>query len=497
MTELLSVPSLALAAGLTQVAMAAACLALLHGRGERRGLWPWTLSALCQGLWMGLVAMRGLLPDALTYAAANALACAGLLLAHEALQLERGRRAQPMRALGLWLAFLGTHHLLHAVLGLPAWRYTFGLLVLCAGALANGRLAWLTARQWRARSGRWLAIIQWTWAGLLMLRLAAGDVLELAPEALSPHPWNLAVLLGAGLFGGLSHLGYIGMVLDHLAAREARAEAQRATEAQRREDAERHTAQLREALSQLDTLAREREQLLDVLAHEIRQPLHRATGALLAAGAALHAPRDAQATSAVAERLQAAETVLGELRSVLDNTLAAAQILTRRDAVTLQDVDLPMLLELVLGDLPPEQRARVDTVSRTRLRSLEAEPGLVRLALRNLLRNAFLHGDDGQGSVTIEVEEHEAPAGLVLTVSDQGRGLTASHWAHLEDPGTRLKPFARRRGQGLGLSVVRQIMALHGGSLEMGAGYPQGLRASLVFPFPEARPALRPGATGP
>ena len=29
-------------------------------------------------------------------------------------------------------------------------------------------------------------------------RLAAGDVLELAPEALSPHPWNLAVLLGAG-----------------------------------------------------------------------------------------------------------------------------------------------------------------------------------------------------------------------------------------------------------------------------------------------------------
>ena len=32
--------------------------------------------------------------------------------------------------------------LLHAVLGLPAWRYTFGMLVLCAGAVANGRLAW-------------------------------------------------------------------------------------------------------------------------------------------------------------------------------------------------------------------------------------------------------------------------------------------------------------------------------------------------------------------
>lgn len=483
-------PLLLLAASASQAVMGLACWVLLSRRHPSRRLLLWSLSALGTSAWIALVALRGQVPDWASYALAQALAMGAMLLVHQSLRLECGEAPSHRRALGWWLALSGGYALLTT---LDDWlpRFSYSLVVLIACNLVNARVAARAGLAMRSPSGRWLARLMRLWAALLALRLLGAWFFAQTEPLLAPTGANMALLVASFIIAMVSHLAYMGMVLDHLRGRQAAAVAAQAEERTRREGAEQHAGQLRQALTQLDAMAREREQLLDVLAHEIRQPLHRATGALLSAGAVLRNPQAGADVPLITERLHAAETVLGELRSVLDNTLAAAQILTRRESVTLQDVDLDLLLQLVLGDLAADQRQRVHIARHTRLRTLEVEPGLVRLALRNLLNNAFAHGDHGQATIELRVEESAQPYGMALSVCDQGAGLTPQQWAHLDDPATRHKPIPRRRGQGMGLSVVRQIMGLHGGELRLRPGDPCGLQATLIFPWPDERKQSR------
>jgi signal transduction histidine kinase len=488
MFALISVPSLFVASSITQALLGVSCWLLLRQRHASDRLRPWAFASVATGGWMLLLGLRGIVPDWAGFGLANALGFAGMLLTHLALRRETGEHPPVPVLFGLWLLLTGVYLALDWI-GEYGPRFAFAATALAIGAWLNARVAWRAAVLLPSLSGRWLAALLGTWAGLVLVRVLWSIWDPDSANVAALNPANLLTWMICYAVGVFGNVAYLGMVLDRVRSSEARAQAAEYAERARREAAEQHAGQLTEALTQLDALAREREQLLGVLAHEIRQPLHRATGALLSAGAALRGPRaDVQA---IAERLDAAETVLGELRSVLDNTLAAAQILTRREQVTLQDVDLDLLIELVMGDLAPDQRQRVVVERLTRLRTLEVEPGLVRLALRNLLRNAFLHGGDSQSLVQLRIDESHAPYGMALSVSDHGTGLSSSHWAHLDDPATHAKPFPSQRGQGLGLSVVRQIMSVHGGQLVLRPVQPSGLEATLLFPWPDTRTSPR------
>jgi signal transduction histidine kinase len=189
----------------------------------------------------------------------------------------------------------------------------------------------------------------------------------------------------------------------------------------------------------------------------------------------LRDPRDANATQ-VQGRLQQAQAVLGEVRAVLDNTLAAATLLSRETPLARQPVALDFLVELTLGDLAAEQLDRLTVEWLTDIDTLRVDPGLVRLALRNLLHNAFLHGGP-RVQVGLRLEELPASRSLRLVVADDGPGI-AAHRLHPQQVDS---PAGRRR---LGLDVVRQVMALHGGQLVLGNALPRGFLAQLVFPLP-------------
>jgi signal transduction histidine kinase len=121
-------------------------------------------------------------------------------------------------------------------------------------------------------------------------------------------------------------------------------------------------------------------------------------------------------------------------------------------------------------------------VWRDQMRSAELEIGLVRLALRNLLRNAFSHGGP-EVSVLICIEEQPNPPALVISVLDDGVGPPPELLQPpTATPGTALAPPQTLAQRGLGLYIVRQVMARHGGTLELSANLPQGLVARLVFP---------------
>jgi signal transduction histidine kinase len=365
---------------------------------------------------------------------------------------------------------------------------------LARGALAAGTavVAWqarIAAHGARSRNGMMLAWVEAALATVLAMRLAG-----VATGQLSPWPdrmtWDLALLMLVALATALyGNLGYLGMALDRLRRAEHRARQAQMAEVARREAAEQSAVALQALLDERDQLATERNRLMQLLAHEIRQPLHNASGALQAAAMLVQSPQPADA-ALVSERLMRAQGVLGDVRSVLDNTLAAALMLSRRNPLVVQDTDLELLVQLVLGDLPEAQRARTRVEWYTPLRSAEIEPGLVRLALRNLMRNAFEHGGP-EVQVTLRIEEQDAPAAMALVVADDGPGRLAALLEAGAPPPTAppqpgQAPVPRR---GLGLFIVRRVMALHHGRLVLSANPPQGLQARLVFPDPAGAPA--------
>jgi two-component system cell cycle sensor histidine kinase PleC len=77
---------------------------------------------------------------------------------------------------------------------------------------------------------------------------------------------------------------------------------------------------------------------------------------------------------------------------------------------------------------------------------------------------------------------------VTLTIADEGIGMTP---AELE---TALKPFAqvesiytrKTGGTGLGLPIIRGLMELHGGTVEIQSARDQGTTVRLVFPGPVA-----------
>jgi signal transduction histidine kinase len=430
----------------------------------------WTLGGLSASACLLLVAGRSMLPVAVGYGLSTVLGAVSMLLQLGALRqlLARPQVWQPLAwAVALALALM----LAVGWIGNRLWIFVAGCLVLAA---LSGMLAWharLTALKLRSRSAGLMAWSQTALALSFVVR-GLGVAAGLAPyqpgvggPAFAVH--HVVVVLAA-LYGSL---GFMGLLLDITRRGEARARENQVAEAARREDAELKAQELRVLLQQRDALATERERMLQMLAHEIRQPLHNASGALQAAGQALRLQPEAgagQQTGLVAQRLGRAEAVLGEVRAVLDNTLAAASLLSRRAPLAVQEVDLDFLIDLALGDLDETQRKQVQLQWHTDLRQVEVEPGLLRLALRNLLVNAFSHGGPGV-AVQLRVSERDAPPALLLAVVDDGPGL----------PLAALPP---ERRPGLGLGIVQQVVALHGGRLELLPNQPTGLQAVLVLP---------------
>lgn len=494
--------TVALAVGMLYLLMALTVWVMLMRRHPQLPLALWSVGSLCAGAGLVLIGMQGASPSRMDYLLAGGFMQWSFFLRVGALRLDLGLPLRAARGAVLAAVLLAVYHASNRVPD-EALRLTVGTVILVAGTAALAWYAREAGGRIPSRSGTVLAWAEASAAAGLLIRMfsALSGVAEAAP-VMQLLQFVVLLLLGSAAVV-YSSLGYLGMAMDRLSASEGRAQAEK-LEAQRgRDRAVEQAEALRNLLGQRDRLSAERESLLQLLAHEIRQPLHNASGALqtvrqlLAAQAAARLQGDVLQVPSVMAPLLRAQGLLGDLHSVLDNTLAASGFFTRSVPLALQEVEVDFLLRLALGDLSSVQQAQVLIEKATDLRSIEVEPGLVRLALRNLLRNAFRHGGP-QVTVTLRASEREAPAALVLEVLDDGVGAELSSLQFAA-------PTLAERGQGrvvrgLGLTIVREVAALHGGALEMAPRLPRGLVFSLVLPLPgpDAAPAagpLQPGLT--
>ncbi|MGA5197710.1 sensor histidine kinase [Streptomyces exfoliatus] len=121
---------------------------------------------------------------------------------------------------------------------------------------------------------------------------------------------------------------------------------------------------------------------------------------------------------------------------------------------------------------------------------LYGDPDRLRQALGNLVGNAIRHTAPG-GGVRLELAGSDE---LVrIAVRDTGSGIPAADLPHLFDRFWRADAARGRAtgGSGLGLSIARQIVADHGGAVEVTSEVGVGSVFTVVLPAPNAEPSVR------
>lgn len=212
------------------------------------------------------------------------------------------------------------------------------------------------------------------------------------------------------------------------------------------------------------------------VAHELRTPLNNLRGE---AEVALSQPRSADTYRRVIESMH--EEVL-RLGRIVESLLFLARAEQGRAALAREPVELSASVEAVLEYFRPYAEEKGVALRHRGAAQVAADPDLVQRAVGNLLANAIRYTPAGE-SVTVDIERSPA-GGAKIRVVDTGPGISAEHLPRLFDRFYRVDAARSEasQGSGLGLSIVRSIMTLHGGSVELASTPGSGTTAILIFP---------------
>jgi two-component system, NtrC family, sensor histidine kinase HydH len=212
------------------------------------------------------------------------------------------------------------------------------------------------------------------------------------------------------------------------------------------------------------------------LAHEVRNPL-----STMSVNLQLVAEDFAQPKSPVEQRtLRRARLLLGEVRR-LDALVGDFLKLVRGYELKPEPVDLELLLADLLRFVEPENarlgvRARVAADPGARF--VQADPGLLRTALLNLVLNAQQAMAEGGGELLVESRGRDAD--VEVRVTDTGSGIAPELLEKVFRPWFSTK----EGGTGLGLPTARRIAEELGGDLTVQSEVGRGTRFTLTVPRP-------------
>jgi two-component system, OmpR family, sensor histidine kinase TctE len=217
------------------------------------------------------------------------------------------------------------------------------------------------------------------------------------------------------------------------------------------------------------------QQFASLSAHQLRTPL---TAIAAQIDLLAHEENDRSRTARIAR----VKRRLTELNRLVHQLLGQAMVAYRGETARRSRIDLSELARSAGGaDLPEIEGHELELIVHAPCSIfVDADVVMVREAVANLVSNAVHHG--ARSKIVVTAAEREGFA--CLGVADDGPGIPAEAWG---DVG---RPFSSNGGGGvgLGLSIVRQIAEMHGGSITVDRDGNEFFRVTMRFPVADRLP---------
>ena len=288
---------------------------------------------------------------------------------------------------------------------------------------------------------------------------------------------------GRPRFGpGGEFLGFIGSVIDITDRKLAEDERRRLLDSERA------------ARGEAERQSRMKDDFLATLSHELRTPLNAILG-----WAQILRINSTSSAEDLAEGLATIERNARAQTQIIEDLLDMSRIISGKVRLDVQRVDLAAVVREAVATARPSADAkgiRLQMVLDPRAGLVAGDPSRLQQVLWNLLSNAIKFTPRG-GRVQVVLERVNSH--LEVSVVDTGEGIKPDFLPFVFDRFRQADATTTRRhgGLGLGLSIVKQLVELHGGSVRVtsaGAGQGATFTVSLPVTVIHAPPGAAPEA---
>ena len=225
-----------------------------------------------------------------------------------------------------------------------------------------------------------------------------------------------------------------------------------------------------------------RFQFLSVLSHELKAPLNAIDGYMKM----IKERQFGNSVDAYDEMLDRSIERIKGMRQLILDLLDLTKIETGKPTQKLEIVNVRKIVQMAVDTIRPYAIQKdVDLYINSRENiEMKADPGEIEIIMNNLISNAVKYNRTG-GRVDIFLEKKDGK--LKITVSDTGIGLKNEDREKIFDDFVRIKSFQTREvtGSGLGLSIVKKIVDMYQGSIDVQSEPDKGTSFIITLIEPE------------
>ncbi|CAN5840880.1 hybrid sensor histidine kinase/response regulator [soil metagenome] len=239
--------------------------------------------------------------------------------------------------------------------------------------------------------------------------------------------------------------------------------------------------ELEGSYKKLQALERMKDDLMEMIVHDLKSPLAAMLGTLEMAAEGDLGPTNEQQQRLFTDAQQRGADALRLIDDLLELTrLKESRVILRRE-----ETPVPEILTSVVDEwkIRVEQRGASIAVGETTALNLAADQHLLRRILSNLIGNALRHGGKG---IDIVVAARAAPdgVGVHFTVADNGVGIAPAYHDVIFRKFGNVQGSGRATSSGLGLTFCKLAVEAHGGRIWVESPGSGGSSFHFVIPAP-------------
>ncbi len=233
-------------------------------------------------------------------------------------------------------------------------------------------------------------------------------------------------------------------------------------------------------LEQAKQLSELRAQFLSMVCHQIRTPLN-----IISFCNSLFAEEiDKHSKEKIESLLENIEKAISQISQMLDDTLLFAQAESDRINFDPKPLELVKFCHNLVAEMHMSlSDKRINFVTNFEVINASFDAKLLDYILKNLLENAIKYSPNNRMIDLILTYQEKY---IIFQVKDQGIGISTRDKQRLFEAFYRGSNIGNIPGNGLGLSIIKTLVDLHGGQVNLESQVDKGTTITVMLPFKEA-----------